>query len=318
MGTESALPPVDRRLAALARRQYGVAGRKQLRKLGIGHRGIAERVRTGRLHRLHRGVYAVGHEELRREGHWFAAVLACGAGAVLSHADAAAHWGFRQSSAPVIHVTVPTQNGRVMRPGIRIHRSGRLSADEVTVHERIPTTTVARTLLDLADVLSDQPLKRAVDEAEYLRLLDMSSVIAVVQDNPGRRGAKLLNAARGPTELTRSDFERRFLALVKRHGLPPPQVNTHIAGYEADFAWRAAKLIVETDGFAAHGTRKAFVEDRRRDRRLRRAGFETVRLSPEDLTYEAEIAADLEALLRRPRASSNPPSRNSTSSASAR
>ena len=169
-----------------------------------------------------------------------AAVLACGPQAVLSHASAAAHWGIRRSASAFVDVTVPTRTGRPKRKGVRIHRSGRLSADEGTVHERIPTTTVARTLLDLADVLSDQPLKRAVDEAEYLSLLDMSSLIAVVQDNPGRRGAKLLNAARGPTELTRSDFERRFLALVERHGLPPPQVNTHIAGYEADFAWRAA------------------------------------------------------------------------------
>jgi very-short-patch-repair endonuclease len=318
MTTESALPPVDRRLAVLARRQYGVVAREQLRKLGIGDRGIAERVRTGRLHRLHRGVYAVGHEQLRREGRWSAAVLACGPRAVLSHTDAAALWEIRGSSAAVIHVTVPTQNGRIKRKGLRIHRSGRLGADEVTVHERIPTTTVARTLLDLADVLPGQALKRAVDEAEYLRLLDMTSLIAAVQNNPGRRGAKLLKAAEGPAELTRNEFEQRFLALVKRHGLPRPTVNTPIAGYETDFAWPAAKLIVETDGFAAHGTRRAFVEDRRRDRRLRLAGYETVRLTPEDLNHEAETAADLDTLLSRDRASSKPPSRKSTSSASER
>ena len=118
--------------------------------------------------------------------------------------------------------------------------------------------------------------------------------------------------------MTRSELERRFLALVDRHGLPRPKVNSRIEGYEVDFGWPEAKLIVETDGFAAHGTRKAFVNDRLRDRRLRRAGFETVRLTAVDLAYPAEIAADVEAFLSRSRVSSKPPIRASTSSARAR
>ena len=318
MTTKDDSPSVDRRLAAVARRQYGVVSRDQLRRLGIGDSGIAERIRTGRLHRLHRGVYAVGHTQLRREGRWFAAVLAGGPGAVLSHADAAALWGIRPTSAAVIDVTVPTQNGRLKRKGLRLHRSRRLGAGQVTVHERIPVTTVARTLLDLADVLSEQALKRAIDETEHLRLFDLAALITVVQGNPGRRGATLLRAAQGPLELTRSELERRFLEIVDRHGLPRPQVNTRIAGYEVDFAWPDAALVVETDGFAAHGTRTAFVNDRLRDRRLRRAGFETVRLTSDDLAYEAEIAADVATLLNRERVSPKPPSRASTSSASAR
>jgi hypothetical protein len=118
------------------------------------------------------------------------------------------------------------------------------------VHERIPVTTLARTLLDLADVLTRRALKRAIDEADYLRLLDLTALTAVVEDNPGRRGAELRRAAQGPAEMTKSQLERRFLALVDRHGLPRPKVNSRIEGYEVDFAWPEAKLIVETDGFA--------------------------------------------------------------------
>jgi very-short-patch-repair endonuclease len=262
-------------------------------------------------------VFAVGHRELKREGHWLAAVLASGPGAVLSHASAGVLWNIRDSASAYVDVTVPSRAGRVKRNGLRVHRSGRLSPKEVTVHERIPVTTVARTLLDLADVLPPQALKRAVDESEYLRLFDLTSLIAVVQNNPGRRGAKLLRAAEGPAELTRSHLEQRFLDIVARHNLPRPRVNTRIAGCEVDFAWPEERVVVETDGYAAHGTRKAFVADRLRDRRLRRAGFEVVRLTPDDLAYEAEIVADVDALLSRSRVSSKLPRRASTSSASA-
>ena len=194
--------------------------------------------------------------------------------------------------------------------GLRIHRSGRLGADQVTVREAIPVTSLARTLLDLADVLSDQALERAIHESEYMRLFDLAALIAVVGANPGRRGAKLLRAAQSPPEMTRTELETRFLAIVERHDLPRPKVNRQVEGYEVDFIWPDRKLIVETDGFAAHGTRRAFEADRVRDRRLGRAGFRTIRLTPRSLAYEAEIVADLEAML--------PPTRVSTSSARAR
>jgi very-short-patch-repair endonuclease len=319
MNSESATPSLDARLAALAGRQYGVVTRAQLLGLGIGETGIRERLRTGRLHRLHRGVYAVGHTVMRSEAYWLAAVLACGAGAVLSHASAAAHWNLRQSAAALIDVTVPTKNGRPKRAGLRVHRSGRMAPEEVIVHEGIPTTTVARTLLDLADVLPTQALKRAIDEAERQRLFDLTSLLAAVQGNPGRRGAKgILELAREPPELTDSEFEDAFLALVERHGLPRPRVGVWIDGYRADFLWADERVIVETDGFGAHGTRRAFERDRRRDRRLAAAGFQTVRVTKRALRYEEDaIVADLEALLSRSRASSNPSSRSRISAASA-
>jgi predicted transcriptional regulator of viral defense system len=319
MGTESAQPSLDARLAAVARRQYGLVTRKQLRCLGVSEHGIAERIRTRRLHRLHRGVYAVGHDALKREAHWLAAVLACGPGAVLSHASAAAHWGIRQSAAANVDVTVPARSGRRRRKGIRIHRSSRLSKEETTVHEGIATTTVARTLLDLADSLPTQALKRTIDEAEYMRLLDMTSLTAVVNGNPGRRARRVLELVESPQEMTRSKLEQRFLELVERHGLPRPLVNAQLMGYEVDFLWPEDKVIVEVDSRAAHGTREAFERDRLRDRRLLRAGYRTVRVTDLGLRYDEDaIAADLDALVSRSRCSSKSPSRSRTSAAKAR
>jgi very-short-patch-repair endonuclease len=320
MKGESDQPEVDVRLAAVAARQYGVVTRGQLRCLGVGETGIEERLRTRRLHRLYRGVYAVGHRVLRAEAHRMAAVLACGEGAVLSHLDAGAHWQIRQSSSGLIHVTVPVRSGRRGPNGIRIHRSGRLGPEEVTVHEGIPTTTVARTLLDLADVLSPQALKRAIDEADYRNLFDLTALIAVVEANPGRRAKKVMRALEGPQELTRSALEDRFIAFVERHALPRPRVNAWVAGHEVDFLWPQARLIVETDGRDAHGTRAAVHRDRAKDLKLRQAGYTVRRYSATQLRYDEEaIAAELAALLSDERASSNPPpSRSSTSPASAR
>lgn len=299
MGTQTDLPSLlEPRLAALADRQYGVLTRAQLTASGLSAHGIHERVRTRRLLRLHRGIYAIGHRRLRREGHWLAAVLACGRGAVLSHASAAALWNLRGSAATRADVTVPSQNGRVSRDGIRIHRSGRLGAQDVTTKDRIPITTVARTLLDLADVLPKQALKRAIDESEYLRLFDMTALVAVVEANPGRRGARLLKAAAEPPHLTRSELENRFLALCSRHRIPEPLSNVTLCGYEVDAFWPHAKLVVELDGYAAHGTRRAFQSDRQRDRRLVRAGFRPIRLTAGDLRRERLLAAELRELLR--------------------
>jgi predicted transcriptional regulator of viral defense system len=326
MGTESAPPPVDARIAALAGRQYGVISRAQLIAVGVGPHGISERVRTGRLHRLHRGVFAVGQRSLRVEAHWLAAVLACGTGAVLSHSTAAALWGLRPSASATAHVTIPSRNGRPRRAGIRVHRSSRLALEEVTITEGIPVTTVARTLLDLADVLPMQALKRAIDEAEYRRLFDLTSLTAAVQNSPGRRGGLVLDLTSGPAQRTRSPLEDRLLDLIDRHGLPPPRVGIRIAGYEVDFAWPDHKLIVETDGGAAHRRRSAFESDRLRDRRTLRARFKTIRLTDESMDDEAAVVDDLRTQLQagassarnavsRPRASPKPPRRSSTSSA---
>jgi very-short-patch-repair endonuclease len=205
---------------------------------------------------------------------------------------------------------------------LRIHRSSRLRPEEVTVRHGIPVTTVARTLLDLADVLERQALKRVITEAEYLNLFDLAAINAVVQNNPGRRSAKLMEAAGGHLHRTRSKLERRFLGLLERHRVEEPETGVWIEGYETDFLWRAAGLVVETDGLAAHSTREAVRRDRRRDRVLARAGFRTMRLIDEDLDDEQAVLDDLAhagvSVPSRSRASSKPPRRSRISPASAR
>jgi Protein of unknown function (DUF559) len=291
--------------------------------LGFSANGISEWVRTGRLVRLHRGIYAYGHDRLRIEGRWLAGVLACGPGAVLSHRDAAQLWELRQSYSGLIDVTVPSQNGRIRRTGIRVHRSGRISPEEVTERSGIPVTTVARTLLDLADVLAPQALRRAVTEAEYRDLFDLTAINAVVNANPGRRGRKLMTAAvEGRLHRTRSPLEDHFLAFKARWGVEEPESNVWIEGYEVDFLWRRVGLAVELDGLAAHATREAVRRDRRKDRVLWRAGIRTLRLTGDALDAEEELLADLAQAGVRveswPRASSySPPRRASISSASA-
>jgi very-short-patch-repair endonuclease len=247
--------------------------------------------------------------------------MACGPGAALSHRDAAVLWDLRQSNSAYIDVIVPSQSGR-KRAGLRIHRSSRLRPEEVTVRHGIPVTTVARTLLDLADVLERQALKRVITEAEYLNLFDLAAINAVVQSNPGRRGMKLMEAAGGRLHRTRSKLERRFLGLLERHRVEEPESGVWIEGYETDFLWRAAGLVVETDGLAAHSTREAVRRDRRRDRVLARAGFRTMRLIDEDLDDEQAVLDDLAhagvSVPSRSRASSKPPRRSRISPASAR
>jgi hypothetical protein len=190
------------------------------------------------------------------------------------------------------------------------------------VRHGIPVTTVARTLLDLADVLDTQALRRAVTEAEYLRRLDLPSINAVVQNNPGRRGARLRKAVEGKRHRTRSPLEDRFLAFVERWGVEEPESNVWLEGYEVDFLWRRVGLVVEMDGAAEHGTRAAVRRDRRRDRVLWRAGFHTMRLTDDALDAEEEVLADLAQAGVRvdswPRASSySRPRRPRISSASA-
>jgi very-short-patch-repair endonuclease len=191
-------------------------------------------------------------------------------------------------------VTVPSQNGRIRRTGIRVHRSGRLAPEEATQRAGIPVTTVARTLLDLADVLDPQALRRVVTEAEYRDLFDLTSIDAVVQANPGRRGRKLMTAAvEGRLHRTRSHLEDRFLRFREHWGVEEPESNVWVEGYEVDFLWRRVGLVVELDGLAAHATREAVRRDRERDRVLWRAGIRTMRLTSEALDDPEAVLMDL-------------------------
>jgi very-short-patch-repair endonuclease len=262
---------------------------------GLSHREITTRVRNGLLHRLHRGVYAVGHMALTPRSREMAAVLACGPDAVLSHRSAAVLWGLLRS-APRIEVTAPRSRKR--RAGLAVHRSRVLSAVDRVVLDGIPVTGVARTLVDLADLLSERRLADAVHEAEVRRLFDLKAVEAALARVPGRGGRHRLGrvlAAYEPRPFTRSDGERRVLALCREQGLLQPRVNALVEGYEVDFWWPDAGLVVELDGEAVHHTRRAFREDRRRDRALATAGIHVLRVPPEDVGER--FATELHAVL---------------------
>ena len=303
-GTEFDQPPVDRSIAALAARQHGVVSLEQLRHLGLTASTVRKRHAAGKLHRIHRGVYAVGHTALTREGHWMAAVLAGGDGAVLSHRDAAALLGLRPNSRSRIEITVPRRSP-CSRPGLQIHRCS-LPPQDVTVVDGIPCTTVARTVLDLAEELGRRPVERLIEQAERLRLFDRRALDDTLGRSTGRRGAAIVTAIFSEYEFgdppTRNDLEEAMFGICSQAGLPKPRVNLWIPleddGVEADFAWPKERLIAETDGRDTHGTHAAFERDRARDRRLMRAGWRVARFTWREVMYEPErVAEDLRALL---------------------
>ena len=258
--------------------------------------------RVGRLHRLHPGVYAVGHTALSREARWLAAVLACGPGAVLSYRDAAALHGVRTNNRSRIDVTTPNR-GRKAHPGVDVHRTRRLQPHETCTRRAIPATTLNRTIVDLADDRRID-LEAVLHQAEINRQLDLSSLGAAVDDATGRRGQRRLQrliATLDPAPPTRRELERIFLRLCRDHDIPRPDVNTVVGGYEVDFHWPSHRLIVETDGRATHLTRRAFEADRARDEVLTVAGYRVVRFTWRRVTEEPDaVAATLRTLLELP------------------
>lgn len=303
-GTFFARPPREAAIVALAERQHRVASVRQLEALGLGGSGARKRISAGVLHRVHRGVYRVGPGPLSARGIWMAAVLACGDGAVLSHRAAAALWGLLGTATKHVDVSVPITCGR-SRPGIAVHRTETLAAHDVTAVDGIPCTSVARTLLDLAEVVPRRLLERALDQAEVLGLFDGRALADVLERANGRRGTgRLRRAASEATEpaLTASELEQRFLALCGQADIPYPAVNAWVVAnaepLQVDFLWRAERLVVETDGYAFHASRQAFERDRRRDQLLKLAGYETLRFTWRHVAEDPdEVTEALRALL---------------------
>lgn len=294
-------PGRERALVALAVRQHGVVAHRQLRELGFRPRAIQHRVAAQRLHGVHTGVYAVGRPELELRGRWMAAVLAAGPGAVLSHGDAAALLELRQAGAGAVHVT--GRRSRRGGRGIRVHRVRHLRPEDTTTVERIPVTSVARTLLDLAEVLQPRQLERAFEQAERLRVLDLRAVERVCTRSHGRRGLRALRDLLAEEQIaaalhTRSELERRFLDLCRDNALPIPALNVSVAGFEVDAFWPQARLVVELDGYSFHRSRESFERDRARDAALQVAGCRVVRVTQMRIAREpGRIAQDLRALL---------------------
>jgi hypothetical protein len=243
-------------IAEIAAVQHGLVTRAQLAAAGFDKSAISRAVGAGRLHRVHRGVYAVGHRRTDNLHRWMAGVLACGTSALLSHASAAAHWGLRPATLGPVHVTVPTGNGRRKRKGVVIHRALEPEGDE---HHGIPVTSPRQTLEDIRRTLSSGAYRRAVEQAEILRL-DTGPI-----------------TTEGPP--TRSELEDAFLSLAESLNLPKPITNRRTANTEVDFRWPAHNLIVEVDGWETHGTRTAFERDRRRDAVNAAEGLTTLRFT---------------------------------------
>jgi very-short-patch-repair endonuclease len=294
MGEKSARP--DLRVAGIARRQHGVITIRQLEVAGLGRNAVTLRVRAGRLHRLYRGVYAVGHLALSSEGQWMAAVLACGKrdpsldvgatesvlgywGATLSHRSAAELWQLLRATEGPIDVSVAAGGGRKKQAGIRVHRPRALQPASVTLCKGIPVTTPGRTIADLhrasrggIRLISSRELRRAVRQAGVLGLpIDVELGL----------------------DRTRSDLEGAFLELCRRHHLPFPEVNVRIGPHLVDFLWRNRMLVVETDGYAYHRGRIAFEDDRARDLDLRARGFEVIRLAEKQVNEEPGLVAEV-------------------------
>jgi very-short-patch-repair endonuclease len=307
---ELVAPAFDAEVAALAARQHGVVATRQLVALGITQQAVSLRARAGRLHRLHRGVYAVGHTVLTVRGHWMAAVLAAGDGAALSRASAAAHWDLRTGVPATIDVSVPRAGGRERRRGLRVHRAATLRDDEVTSErDGIPATTPARTILDMAAVVNATRLESLLDRAERQELTDYPALDAIARTHPGHRGASRLRTAiashDADGDMTRSELEIAFLELCRAHGLTRPRVNADVEGFEVDFLFPAARLTIETDSWRFHKTRSDFENDRTRDALLAAAGYRTLRFTDRQIsrrpaTVVAAIRAAAEAATGRP------------------
>jgi very-short-patch-repair endonuclease len=274
-------------LAALARRQHGVVSIRQLRKLGYSQKSVRHAVAAGRLHRLHHGVYAVGHTNLSLDGWCIAAVLASGPRALLSHYSAGWLLGLISTRPVPVHVTTPLPRKR--RGSIRVHHSRTLSDEDRSIEEGIPVTSVARTALDLAAVLRFRNLRRLIRRSEELNVFDFTDFRSILSRNQGHRGAAPLSRALAiyePPRLTRSEFEREFAVRADQSGLPPFATNFSAAGYEIDVYWPELRFGVELDVYATHGSPEPFEEDRRRAEDLKLAGVELTRVTAYRFEHE--------------------------------
>jgi Protein of unknown function (DUF559) len=273
---------------------------EQLRGLGYGQGAIEYAVRSARLHPRFRAVYSVGHAVVGPKGRLWAALLACGPHAVISHRDAAALWNVRRNSRVPVDVTVPGRR-RHSRTGLDVHSVRRLDSRDVTQLGGIPVTTLARTLLDLAEVVPQHQLERAVEQAERLQLLDLNAVRDQLCRGAGRRGLKPLTAALTDAviePMTRSELEIAFLQICNDFGIPPPIVNARAAGYEVDMLWPRERVVVELDSRAYHLNRPAFERDRQKDAALQLAGCRVIRVTEQQLKRPDRVARTVQELLR--------------------
>jgi predicted transcriptional regulator of viral defense system len=280
------------RLAELAAKQHGVVATRQLDAVGLGRNAVAQAAKSGRLHRVHRGVYAVGHRRLTWHGRCMAAVLAAYP-SVASHLSAAWLWDLLRSRPGTVHVTC-----RMTRHSKRpfVTHTADLAPQDLARRDGIPVTSLARTILDLAADSSPRAVARHLESAHEAKLFDLGAMVDLLDRTRGHRGNAKVRAAlhiyEEQTAFTRSGLERRFLGLVTAAGLPPPAMNAFVAGYEIDAYWEEERFGVELDVFATHGSPLSFERDRVRDDELAHAGVLTIRVTGARLEREPAAVVD--------------------------
>ncbi len=300
----------DRSLARLANSQHGVVSIRQLeQQLGFSHQAVERAAAAGRLHRLYRGVYAVGYAELSQQGKCLAAVLAVGPGALLSYYSAGWLWGLWSGSPAPFEVTALMPRHHRPPKGVRRHRARNLEDEDRAMIDGIPVTSVARTLLDLAWKLRSDQLRRVLARAEDLGLLDLDAIHAVIERNRGHHGARRLRFALAIYERpiwARSEFERLFVEQLIDSGLPRPATGWNEVGHEVDVYWPEFGFGIELDTWETHGTRDAFERDHDRDLDFVLADIETIRISERQFRREPDrIVTKVARLLDRRRARSS-------------
>jgi hypothetical protein len=293
-----------RELTELAEAQHGVVSFRQLRALGFSKGHISRAYEADRLRRIHRGVYAVGHARLSDHGKCWAAVLACGDWAMLSHHSAAWLWGFLPRCPQEAAVTTPARGHR--RRGVRVHRAAALSHRDREIREGIPVTSAARTLLDLGAVATARDLTSAVDRARRLGHLDLTALDALLSRHGRTIAGKRLNQAltlyRRPV-IDRARSELLLLEALELAGLPPPMLNCWVEKWEIDAYWETERFAVEVDGWETHGGRQAFEDDRLRLEEMKLAGIDGIRISARRIeTHPKQVAQRIGTFLSRRRA----------------
>jgi very-short-patch-repair endonuclease len=273
----------------LVERQHGVIARRQLLALGYSSKGIRHRLASGRLHRIHQGVYSVGRRSVGPHGRWMAAALACGPKAVLSYSSAAALWRIGNEERDLIEVSVASPYQR-RRPGLCIFRRSSLWPEDHTTRHNIPVTTPVQTLIDMSLRLDRRGVERMINEADKYDLVHPPGLRKALDDRAGEPGVAKLRFIldRRTFRLTKEELERRFLPLARKAGLPVPLTGQRVNEFEVDFYWPDFGLVVETDGLRYHRTPAEQARDRLRDQTHTAAGLVPLRFTHEQVRYEPE------------------------------
>jgi very-short-patch-repair endonuclease len=274
----------------LAEKQHWVITRAQLLELGFPHRAIDGRIASGRLHPVHRGVYAVGRPHLTREGELMAGVLACPEGAALSHVSAGELWQILRRQAGDIELSLTGKS--VERPGLKVHRRSALKA---TRHQGIAVTTPIQAIIDIAPGLSDAELETAINQADYHGLTTPERIWSALDDFAGQPGVRPVRdlLERHAYVVTDTELERLMVPIARRAGLPPPLTQVHVNGVRVDFYWPDLGLVVEADGARAHRNAFKQTSDRRREHAHLLAGLTVVRFTRVQVKFEPRYVEDV-------------------------